>query len=175
MHIRLFLILLTLSLTATNVIGQVVEGKPLTAVIVPREVVTQATVYQPECPLKIEYTELHGYLDGGSEYDIKVKHMGSKPIRSFKVAYLDSKGNDRSWAFTNKLIAPGEIVIVSEEPASTKLIPLSDELRKKLDLYGGIKEITVFMIVRVEYTDGTVFDDEKVYNSLKEYLSKSSK
>lgn len=73
MHIRLFLILLTLSLTATNVIGQVVEGKPLTAVIVPREVVTQATVYQPECPLKIEYTELHGYLDGGSEYDIKVK------------------------------------------------------------------------------------------------------
>src|SRR5262249_48904190 len=66
MRIRLFLILLTLPLTATKVIGQVEENKTLTAVVVPREDVIQATIYQSECPLKIDYTELHAYLDGGS-------------------------------------------------------------------------------------------------------------
>src|SRR5215470_7908662 len=148
MSIRLFLILLTLPIAATKVIGQVEENRTLTAVVVPREDVIQATIYQPECPLKIDYTELHAYLDGGSKYDIKVKHTGSKPIRSFKVAYLDSKGNAQSWTFSHKIVTPGEVVTVSEEPASTKLIPLSDEIRKKIKLSGGIKEVTLFMIVR---------------------------
>jgi hypothetical protein len=145
------------------------------AVVVPREAVLQLIAHQPNCPLKIEHTELHAYIRGGNYPDLKLRHMGNKPIRSFKVAYLDTKGTGGSWISAKRAISPGQIITVSEEPASTKFVPLSEELSKKLNLDGRMKGMIIFMITRVDYTDGTFYEDERIYNNLNEFLEKYSK
>jgi len=51
-----------------------------------------------------------------------------------------------------------------------EVVPLTKELRQKLELQGPMRATVVLMVIRVEFTDGTVFDDEAVYNALCAFL-----
>lgn len=153
-------------------LAQSKQGEVDLAVVVPKEIALLLSAYQPNCSLKVEQAELHAYLKGGSVPDLKLKHQGTIPIKNFKVAYVDSTGSGGSWTISRKTVLPGQIITVSEESPSVRIIPLSDDLRGKLQLNGGMKGTIVFIVVRIEYADGTIYDDERLYEAIKKYFDK---
>jgi hypothetical protein len=148
------------------------------AVSVPREISLPVIAYQPNCPLKVSYIDLRRYLDGGGQVILKYRNEGDKPIKGYTVAYVTSLGTGMKSVVTrlnpNEWIKPGE-ELHAAGPFRDQLIPLTDELRKELDLKGPMQGIFVFVMIRVEFSDGSVYDDEKVYEALKAHFEKLSK
>jgi len=138
-------------------------------VAVPSDVALVTIAYQPNCPLKFQTVSHFADLDGGSLTSYELRNSSTKPIRSLAVG--DSIGNRMSWTIPPlKLpVAPGELV-----PQTTsdwvQTVPLTDELREKLNLRGPMQGLIVLMVIRVEFTDGTVYDDEKTYKALVSYV-----
>lgn len=142
------------------------------AVIVPTEVVLLLSAYQPDCPLKIEHAELHAYLNGGSAPDLKLRNEGNIPIRSFKIAYVDSAGTGGSWTISKEAVLPGQTATVSKEHPSVKIIALSESLQEKLQLKEKAKGMIIFIVVRIEYTDGKVYDGKTLFEAAKKYFDR---
>jgi hypothetical protein len=59
---------------------------------------------------------------------------------------------------------------LTEIPAFTLSSALTDELRKKLKLQPPMKGVLVLMVIRVEFTDGSLYDDEPVFLALTSYF-----
>jgi hypothetical protein len=66
-------------------------------------------------------------------------------------------------------VPPGELVLLRGEDW-TQIVPLTSELREKLKLQGPMQGLVILMVIRVEFTDGTVYDDEKVYKAMVSYM-----
>jgi hypothetical protein len=49
-------------------------------------------------------------------------------------------------------------------------VPLTDSLRKELHLDVPMLGVSVLMVVRVEFFDGTVYDDTSTFKSLQAYF-----
>lgn len=52
---------------------------------------------------------------------------------------------------------------------NAEIVPLTDELRDKLKLKGPMRALVVFMIVHIEYADGTVYSAESTYKAFLKY------
>jgi hypothetical protein len=59
-----------------------------------------------------------------------------------------------------------------EGGSKVSVIPLTDDLRRKLDLLPPMKKIVLFMVLQVEYSDGTSYDDRLLFNSLESHLKR---
>jgi hypothetical protein len=67
--------------------------------------------------------------------------------------------------YSKEWIAPGkELVLGTGE--HDQIVQLSQDLKNKFDLQSPMKNIIIFMVVRVVFTDGTIYDDHKTYNEL---------
>ena len=63
---------------------------------------------------------------------------------------------------------PGQLVPIKEE--DVELVPLTKEVREKLNLEGSTKIVTIFMVIDVEYADGTRYTDQTAFNALEDYF-----
>ena len=160
--------LVGLVLLAGTVMSQTPSSDETRAVLVPREIALVAVAYQPDCPLQFENVSAAAGVDGGGWTNHNLRNRGTKPIRSFAVA--DSIGNRLSWdvARYKGPVAPGDLV--PGEETSVQTVPLTKELREKLKLQGPMQGVIILMVTKVEFTDGTVYDDEKVYKALVSYM-----
>lgn len=57
-----------------------------------------------------------------------------------------------------------------EKDERSEIVPLSKELSEKLRLKEEMKGIVVLMVVSVEFSDGTKYDDEKTFKARKTSL-----
>jgi hypothetical protein len=138
---------------------------------VPREVGLVTIAYQPDCPLQFENVSLLGGVEGGGATDYDLRNRGTKSIRAFTVG--DSIGGRLSWdvARYHGPVPPGELVPLRQGGGEgEQIIPLTDELREKLKLKGPMQGLLVLMVRRVEFTDGTVYDDEATYKAMVAYM-----
>jgi hypothetical protein len=131
-------------------------------------------VSQPDCPLRFEDVKLFVNMRGAWIKSFKLRNQGTKPIRNYTIAAI---GSDEwsSGEITNSAnyIMPGQIAppLAPEDKAEAEIVPLTKALREKLKLQGPMKGIVALIVVRVEYDDGSVFE-EKGYESQKEYFDK---
>lgn len=144
-------------------------------VIVPPDIVLPVIANQPDCPLQIEDIKLFGYISGGGGGpSYKVRNKGTKPIRSYTIGAWNSAGT--GWEVelpVNGGLFPGQV----SSPGGggeVEVVELTESLRNQLNLRGEMQAIVVFMVVRVEYTDGSVYNSEPVYKALKTHLDKIS-
>jgi hypothetical protein len=131
-------------------------------VIVPDDVALVTIAFQPDCALQFEEAKLLAAVDGeGGTSGYAVRNKGTKPIRSFT---LGLPGGTVTWSeeFTKKLFMPGERTPYNND---IEIVPLTDELRNKLKLNGPLRGTPVFMIIRVDYADGTVYNAESKYKA----------
>jgi hypothetical protein len=139
-------------------------------VVVPREYAPAVVVYQPECPLKLEFAQLRMSTEGGSAGLIRYSNQSGKAIRSYKVAYIMTGGGGASWS--DEGVLPLEDTIPEPyRPSFDEIVPLTPQLRQKLALSQSLKGVWMIMVVRVEFIDGTTYSDESLYAQLREYLS----
>ena len=66
---------------------------------------------------------------------------------------------------------PGQIAPPLAPDNKVEIAPLTKALREKLKLQGPMKGIVALIVVRVEYDDGSLFE-ENGYESQKEYFDK---
>jgi hypothetical protein len=60
---------------------------------------------------------------------------------------------------------PGEV-------REVEIVPLTEDLRDKLKLRGPMTAVSVFIILRVEFEDGSVYSDERAFAALQEYFER---
>jgi hypothetical protein len=157
---------------AMSVLAQQGESPTRKFVEIPREIGLPLIAIQPNCPIKIEQVRLVAGVEGGSTDISRLRNISAKPIRSVTIA--SSSGSLITYARDKGvLVMPGQLVPkLSEENLKCKecvkdeIVPLTDELREKLKLKGEMKSIVILMIVNVEFTDGTKYDDEKTYQAM---------
>jgi len=141
---------------------------------IPRQIGFPVIAFQPDCPLQFEKITLLKGVDKGSEIRFQLRNRGVKPIQRATFAVWNSAGGgstgDWSGKTTSQLVMPGQLVPLSEE-REKEIIPLTKELREKMQLNGPMKAVVVFMVLRAEFADGTVYSDEQTFKSLEQYLN----
>jgi hypothetical protein len=164
-------ILLILSFAVVTYAQQSVPQRKY--VVVPPKVMLLLTASQPDCPLKFDDAQLliSANKDGAWGASYKLRNAGSRPIQSVSVVMwtsdgsggtLDSpRGNDKT------PIMPGETVSGGTE----EVIPLTDELRAKLQLEEPMKAVVVLLVEKIKFADGSVYNNEGVSQALLGYFN----
>ncbi|HEY3039206.1 MAG TPA: hypothetical protein VGJ66_10740 [Pyrinomonadaceae bacterium] len=128
-------------------------------------------VSQPDCPLRFEDVKLLVNMKGAWVKSFKVRNQGTKPIRNYTIAAIAS--DEWSWEAPNSAhhIMPGQTAPPLGPDNKVEVVPLTKALREKLKLQGPMKGIVALIVVRLEYDDGSVFEEEG-YESQKEYFER---
>jgi hypothetical protein len=135
---------------------------------VPRSTVLPVIAVQDDCPIAFEEVNHRAYVSGGFFNSYKLRNVGTKSIRGFTIA--TSSGTEFTMpSDTGQVVQPGELI---PEPRHSKgrVVPLTGELRDRLSITGPMKGIVVFMVVNVEFTDGTSFRDETTYRAMTVFM-----
>lgn len=139
---------------------------------VPREIVLPVIAVQPNCPVKFEDVRYLAGLEGGGTSSYRIRNVGTKPIRGVTVA-LNNGTKNEYYNNGNILIMPGKLMprpkAVCPECVKDEIVPLTDELREKLKLKPSM-QVLVFMIIEVEFADGTKYIDEKTYKAMAKHF-----
>lgn len=175
-----FLIFLVVISVGGVVFGQDrTQNKKESMFVIPPELVLPVVAYQPDCPLKFESVKLLQNADRGTPTadDFALRNIGNKAIRDFIVASYSSYGG--MWSMSRpanqlkNLVLPGALAPPLSETDQVEVVELTEAMRDKLKLrdqkMGGV---AVFMVVRVEFADGTVFSDEKASQALEAYFQR---
>ncbi len=160
-----------------NAAGQSPADDRQKAVVLPRSYALPVVVYQPDCPLRIEKFSLVDAVEGGGESaNFEFRNIGAKPIQSYTISWVTTGGAGEQLNYVAK--TPGERINPGETLPNIKgsivLVPLTDEIRKKLKLEGPMVGLVCLMVVRVEFDDGTVYSDESTYKALQAYFEKAA-
>ena len=141
-------------------------------VVLPSDQGLIMVVSQPDCPLKFEDVKLLVNMKGAWIKSFKLRNQGTKPIRNYTIAAIGSdEWSSGEAANSTDYIMPGQIAPPLGPDKKVEIIPLTKALREKLKLQGPMKGIVALIVVRVEYDDGSLFED-KGYESQKEYFDK---
>lgn len=140
---------------------------------VPRDITLHVIAVQPGCPIKFEKVRRIAGVDGGFGSSYLIRNIGEKPIRSVTVASSDASINTFG-VERGVFLKPGqlmtEFVPNCKGCAKEEIIPLTDELREKLNLKGSMRSVVVLMVTNIEYTDGTKYSDETTYIALQDFF-----
>jgi hypothetical protein len=155
-------------------LAQPAKGQPQSnkAVIVPQEAILQLTVPQADSPLSFEKANVLRYLNGGFGLDYLLRNVGSKPITEYTVAVWnsDNTGDVITWHVNHDEgpLMPG--ARSQPQHSNLKLLSLSPELQKSLDLDPPMRGLVFFMIVNAKSSDGNQYDASNLFERLKEHL-----
>jgi len=115
-------------------------------------------------------------LDGDWGEISEVRNQGAKPIRAYTVAWLTTAGtgNIVEWrgGVTDVMLMPGQTSPRSGEGKEIEIVPLTDKLRDTLKFRRPMQAVAVFMIVSVEFTDETTYNDAPTFKALETYFER---
>lgn len=148
---------------------------------IPVENVLPVFAYQPDSPIEFLKAESWGSLEGGGFQQYHFRNRSSKAIKSYKVSVLNTSGGGSSIEFEASsqagYLMPGEEYPrkneLDSDPGRVEVVPLTDKLRREKKL-NGMKAVVIFIVIKVEFADGTVFDNEKIYNALEKFFDDHS-
>jgi hypothetical protein len=153
--------------------GQELKVRPK-AVVVPGDIYLPTIVAQPDCPLQIEKAVIAKMLDGTQREFFQARNVGKKPIVFFQVAkwYSDNAGLNAIWPYKRSQVSvpPGAMAPSTLNDGSVEFVPLTDPLKKTLKLEGKMRGIVFFMVFKIEFEDGTVYDATPLFDALQEHL-----
>jgi hypothetical protein len=179
---RVFFLLVTSSFCALNSYSQ---NQAFSHVFVqaPRDVILTTVAFQPNCPIRFEDARFLVGVGGGGTISYQIRNISSKPIRT--VTVTSSHGTTDTFAIDHRkvLANPGQLVpLVSEryltefsqckECPRTRIVPLTPQLRERLNLNPPMRSIVVLMVSKVEFADGTSFEDHTTYEAMTAFMDK---
>ncbi len=149
------------------------------AFVMPPEIILPVIAVQPDCPLKFENVKVLYDLDWGMANSFELRNRGTKPIRDYTIVWYTSYGDGsighRSREDLDNIVLPGALVSRSGQKFEVEIVPLTDEMRRKFKLDKWQYGIAVYMVARVEYADGTVYNNEAAAKALEAYCDRLSK
>ena len=172
MRTRLVFALIILSCTSLAASAQELKG-PGRFVVAPSENTLLTVASQPACPLSIEDARLLLNVDTSwaFKFSYVLHNRGAKPIRSFTINFWTSEGSGGTLALRRLNVGtlqPGEKT--SSEDKNTIVLPLTSQLRDKLNLGTPLKMVVILIVEEVEFADGSRFSDKETLQALKDYF-----
>lgn len=161
----------------TSVFPQTEKNQPKEQFFrVPSSVILPVVTYQQDCPIEFLKPSILYHVGGGGLESFQIRNRGTKPIRAYTIATVTSAGSGAKWRFEasgpSELLMPAELRAISQEK-SMDVVPLTNVMRDEYKLRGPMKGITVFIVVRVEYGDGSVYDNEPEYKELEDFFTEN--
>ncbi|HEX8072940.1 MAG TPA: hypothetical protein VF546_23545 [Pyrinomonadaceae bacterium] len=151
-------------------------GQKKKYVLVPAEQTLAVIAVQPGCPVQFEDVKTIRYLDGGGTTVFRLRNRSTKAIRSVRFAWLGVEGTYAlsAWprAFGSPLLMPGQLEPGDDIDEQEEAVPLTDKLAEQLGLRGPMKGITILMVVKVEFADGSTYNAEPSFQALRAYGAK---
>jgi hypothetical protein len=146
--------------------------------VVPQSTVFTTVAYQPDSPIEFVRAINLGTVDGGGgTASFRLRNRGNQAILSYTIATVSSIGTGNSWEIKAKTpsewIMPGQLFPTNND-GWAEILPLTDELRRRKQLPTGLLGVAIFMVVRAECADGTVFDDAASYKSLVSFFEENA-
>lgn len=144
-------------------------------VLAPPEYALLAIASQPDCPL--EFVEPRVLLDadsGGAAFTYRLRNRGTNAlrIRAYTVTVKYSVGNGSTWgspASADYLVMPGQQL--PEVGESEQIIPLTNELRDRLNIRGPLRGVAVLMIESIEFADGSRYNGRPISEALEAHFN----
>ena len=136
-------------------------------VVIPPEQRLLAIASQPDCPLQFEEARLLMNMRGDTASSFQLRNQGTKPIRAYT---LIVGGSIVEWTASDasQYILPGQRAAESEY--RYEIVPLTEELRDRLGLRGPMQGLKIFMVTRVELTDGSVYNGQPAHRAMEEFF-----
>ena len=142
-------------------------------VSVPTELVLLVTASPPGCPIQIEKAQLLMNLQNRSfEFIYDVRNVGSKPLTQWQVMEWTSVGTGSTLSSKylelneHRILMPGDIIHVD----ATKTIPLTDSLRKALDMDKYKGTMIALMLNSAQFADGTTYKNTGFVTAVQTYF-----
>lgn len=137
----------------------------------PRESVLPVLASQPSCPLELANLEFHHYKGGGGVQNYTVRNRSAKPIIRFVIATVSFAGggslDDIVARSRNEWLVPGESWPRKSDDLNATAMSITDDTRSQYGIGPPMKGIVIYLVVRVEFSDGSIYDDEPMYRELK--------
>jgi hypothetical protein len=138
---------------------------------IPRKVILPVTAYQPGCPLQLQYVSLHASSAGGSsDAVIRFRNVSEKTIKGYRIVWVFPGGAGGAWSEKSANVLPGQLVPYKAAPVIEKTASISSQVRGSSVLPNKMQGICLFIVPRVEFLDGSFYEDEEVNNSLQQYF-----
>jgi hypothetical protein len=135
---------------------------------VSKQLVLPVAVVQNDCPLVVEQFFVVRDDKGKYQTEYKVRNNSSKAIRAYRIArlYSDNTGfmGYGAMPHAGRILKPK----MSVDTFTSKRI-LAAPSGEKLD---SLQRIVFFMVVDVEFEDGSVFDATPVFESFTKHLER---
>jgi hypothetical protein len=140
---------------------------------VPSAVILPVVAYQRDCPIEFVKASILDHVGGGGVETFQIRNRGTKPIRAYNIATVTSVGSGAEWRFQarrpSEWLMPDQVLPPSIE-TSIEVVPITNDMIDEYKLRGPMKGITVFMVVVVEYSDGSIYDAEVDYKALQDFF-----
>lgn len=143
---------------------------------VPAAVVLPVVTQQPDCPIEFVKASILNHVGGGGIETFQIRNRGKKPIRAYTIATVTSVGSGAKWSFEarrpSEWLMPNQTLPPSNEN-SIVVVPVTTDMQDEYKLRGPMKGITVFIVVRTEYGDGSLYDAEAEYKALQDFFERN--
>lgn len=151
----------SLLLTYQLLVSKTATTNSIDSYTISREVILATVAFQPNCPIIVKKIEVIGFSDGGSTVQFDIQNQGTRTIKSYDLAIIDSNGESIEIHEERFKLRPNEYkksknIVTPQQKATTAK---NNEKVNLIDEMGGF---LVFFVRKIEYTDGLVFDDENV-------------
>jgi len=88
---------------------------------------------------------------------------------------LTQRGVESGWEYRPKdgaaiSVLPGTLVPPANLGLSPEIVPITDEIRKRLVASGQIPAVVVIMIEEIKFTDGTTYSAKLVTKALRTFF-----
>jgi hypothetical protein len=147
-------------------------------IIPPNDIYLLTVASQADCPIQIENATLLFFIGPGSNWGarFRLRNVAAKPVRiqSITLSMRTALGVGSTWQEsvqdTEKSVLPGELLTMREDDPKIEIVPLTDEIRDKLKLHGPLHAVVVLMVQQVNFSDGSVYSDERTSKALQSYF-----
>jgi hypothetical protein len=142
-------------------------------VVIPSNIVLLTLASPPGCPVQFENARLLMSVQEKSyAFSYDVRNISSKPIAQWQPMFWSSMGtggtlsSDKLSQGSSKILLPAEVL----HHSSQRLIPLTADLIKQLDLDKYRGGMVALVINSVSFADGTHYEDPSFVTAVRSYF-----
>jgi hypothetical protein len=175
--IKVLLLLGVFFLSAGTIFPQP-SGERIKFIVPPPTDYVLTILSQPECPIRIENPKLLlavGFGNWGASFQLRNAAPKALEVQSITFSMWGSGGAGQTWeelaADKYKTVSTGQLITMQEPSRRPEVVPITDEIRRKMKLSGELKAVVVLMIEQIRFSDGTMYQDLATSKALQTFLA----
>lgn len=136
-------------------------------------------MHQPDSPLQFKKAVLLVGPGANGVGGYEVRNRDARPITGYTVALWTSGDTKSVWTYKaaspKEWMMPGQSAVSKHSLPLAEITPVPNDLRAKMNLDGPLRGFGVFLVVEVNFSDGTSYNDRTTFAALQDYMERLSR